>query len=162
MNCAITTANLPYLKEAAEKCAEWGVDISYSAYSILRTGDPQYFISDEDDLEMLRETIQDLIAFKRETGIILNPTSVLSNIYTFFKEGGIPNCNAGRRFLVVRPEGVLNACSMYRDRRYTSQKEMLEDFSANNECKSCYVAIRAYSDKSLRALIQDAIEFARS
>ena len=161
MNCAITRANLPYLREVAAKCEEWGVDVSYSAYSILRTGDPQYFISAEDDLETLRETIQDLIAMKRESGKILNPTSVLSNTYEFFKGGGIPDCNAGRRFLVVRPEGVLNACSMYRDRRYTSQEEMLEDFSAHNECKECYVAIRAYSDKSLWSLFKDVIEFVR-
>ena len=161
MNCAITRANLPYLREVAAKCEEWGVDISYSAYSILRTGDPQYSISADDDLEALRETIQDLIMTKREGGGILNPTSVLSNTYRFFEEGGIPNCNAGRRFLVVRPEGVLNACSMYRDRRYTSQREMLEDFSAHNECKGCYVAIRAYSDKSLWFLFKDVIEFIR-
>lgn len=161
MNCAITRSNLPYLREVASKCEEWGVDVSYSAYSILRTGDPQYFISTEDDLETLRETIQDLIAMKRERGGILNPTSVLSNTYEFFKEGGIPNCNAGRRFLVVRPEGVLNACSMYRDRRYANQEEMLEDFPAHNECEKCYVAIRAYSDKSLWALSKDVIEFIR-
>ncbi len=161
MNCAITSANLPYLREAADRCAEWGVNISYSAYSIMRTGDPQYFISDEDDLETLRETIQDLIALKRETGTILNPVSMLSNIYTFFKNGGIPNCNAGRRFLVVRPEGTLNACSMYRDRRYKTQKEMLKDFSAHNECGGCYVAIRAYTDKSIRTLIKDAVGYAR-
>lgn len=159
MNCAITSANLPYLKEAAERSAEWGVDISYSAYSVLRTGDPQYFISSEEDLETLRETMQDLIAMKRESGTILNPVSMLSNIHTFFKEGSIPNCNAGRRFLVVRPDGTMNACSMYRDRRYTTHKEMLEDFSANNECGGCYVAIRAYSDKSLAGLFKDVVEF---
>jgi MoaA/NifB/PqqE/SkfB family radical SAM enzyme len=159
MNCAITTANLPYLREVAAKCEEWDVDVSYSAYSILRTGDPQYFISAQDDLETLGETIQDLIEMKRDGTGILNSISVLSNTYDFFKEGGIPDCNAGRRFLVVRPEGVLNACSMYRDRRYTSQKEMLDDFSAHNQCKDCYVAIRAYSDKSLWSLSKDAIEF---
>jgi len=162
MNCAITSANLPYLKEAAERCIEWGVDISYSAYSVLRTGDPQYFISGEDDLEMLRETMQDLIAMKRENGTILNPVSMLSNIHTFFKEGSIPNCNAGRRFLVVRPDGTMNACSMYRDRRYTTHKEMLEDFSDNNECGGCYVAIRAYSDKSLAGLFKDVVGFVRN
>ena len=161
MNCAITRANLPYLREAAAKCKEWGVAISYSAYSILRTGDPQYSISDEDDLETLRETIRDLIAMKHDGAGILNSTSVLSDIYRFFKDGCIPDCNAGLRFLVVRPEGVLNACSMHRDRRYTSQEEMLEDFSAHNECEGCYVAIRAYTDKSLWLLFKDAIELIR-
>lgn len=161
INSAITRANLPYLRELAAKSREWGVDISYSAYSVRRTGNEQYVISTEDDLEILRETIQDLIAIKRETGGILNPTSILSGIYRFFKEGGISGCNAGRRFLVVRPEGVLNACSMHRDRRYTTQGEMLKDFSANNDCGDCYVAIRAYSDKSFWELSRDAIEFIR-
>ena len=42
MNTAITGANFLYLRELADKAHEWGVDISYSAYSIRRTGDPQY------------------------------------------------------------------------------------------------------------------------
>jgi MoaA/NifB/PqqE/SkfB family radical SAM enzyme len=158
MNSAITLVNLPCLRELAYKCEEWGVDISYSAYSIKRTGDPQYFISSEEDLNLLRETIRDLIQIKREKGIILNPISVLEDTYKFFKEGGIPNCSAGRRFLVVRPEGVLNPCSMYRYKRYKEQSEMLKDFSDNNDCKDCYVAIRAYSDKPLRTLVKDAFE----
>lgn len=42
VNCAITQANMPYLEELADRCTEWGVEISYSAYSALRTGDQQY------------------------------------------------------------------------------------------------------------------------
>ena len=161
MNSAITKANLPYLRELFAKSKEWGVDISYSAYSVRRTGDPQYFISSEDDLRTLREALEDLIAMKREEGGILNSTSVLMNTYEFFSNAGMPNCNAGRRFLVVRPEGTMNACSMYRDRRYTSREEMIRDFSDHNECEDCYVAIRAYSDKSLWSLFKDIIEFVR-
>jgi len=161
INSAITKANLPCMRELANKSYEWGVDISYSAYSVRRTGNKELIISTDEDLEILRESVQDLIAMKRERGGILNPTSVLSGIYKFFKEGGTPGCNAGRRFLVVRPEGILNACSMYRHKRYTTQKEMLEDFSANNDCKDCYVAIRAYSDKSLWSLLKDVVELAR-
>ena len=161
MNSAITGANFPYLRELADKAHEWGVDISYSAYSIRRTGDPQYSIFGEGNLEKLRESIEEIIELKRERGGILNPTSVLRDTYKFFKDEGIPGCKAGLRFLVVRPDGTINACSMYRDRRYKSQKEMLEDFTKNNECKDCYVAIRAYSDKSLWSLAKDMAEFVR-
>ena len=60
MNSAITKLNLPHLRELAAKAEEWGANISYSAYSTLRTGDKQYEISSEEDLEMLRETVEDL------------------------------------------------------------------------------------------------------
>jgi len=161
MNCCITRANMSSLEESAIRCQEWGVDISYSAYSTRRTGNPDLSISSEDDLAALEETIHNLIDMRRAGVGILNPPSILLDIHKFFKEGGTPNCSAGRTFLVVRPEGVLNPCSMHRDRRYESREDMIEDFSNHNECEDCYVAIRAYSDKSVGALLRDVIELAR-
>lgn len=159
MNSAITLQNLPYLRALADKAEEWKVDISYSAYSILRTGDKKLFISSEEDLEILRQTIQELIKLKKEKGHILNAPSMLLKTYQFFEDGYIPNCRAGERFLVVRPDGKLNPCSMHPHRQYTNQAEILEDFSQNNQCGECYVAIRAYSDKSVGALLKDSISF---
>ncbi|HIE27641.1 TPA: radical SAM protein [Candidatus Poribacteria bacterium] len=159
MNTAITLQNLPYLRALADKAKEWNVDISYSAYSILRTGDKEHFISSEEDLETLRQTIQELIKLKKEKGHILNPPSILLKTYQFFKDGYIPNCRAGKRFLVVRPDGKLNPCSMYPQRQYKNQAEILADFSSNNQCGECYVAIRAYSDKSVGALLKDSVLF---
>jgi MoaA/NifB/PqqE/SkfB family radical SAM enzyme len=161
MNCCITRANMRSLEEAAIRCQEWGVSISYSAYSTRRTGNADLSISSEDDLEALEKAIQNLIDMRRDGVDILNPPSILLDIHRFFKEGGTPNCSAGRTFLVVRPEGILNPCSMHRNRRYDSRKEMIGDFTNHNKCKGCYVAIRAYSDKSIGSLFRDAIEFAR-
>lgn len=162
MNCCITRANLPYLLQLVEKCEEWGVNISFSAYSVKRTNDPQYFISSEEDLEMLRRTIDELVKIRCERRTILNPAQVLWNTYNFFKDGYIRNCSAGRRFLVIRPEGKLNPCSMYRERRYTKQEEMIKDFSEKNDCGDCYVAIRAYSDKSIWSLAKEVIEIMKT
>jgi MoaA/NifB/PqqE/SkfB family radical SAM enzyme len=159
LNSAITWENLPYLRALADKAEEWKVDISYSAYSILRTGDKEYFISAEENLETLRQSIQELIELKREKGHILNEPSALLKTYQFFKDGYIPNCRAGNRFLVVRPDGKLNPCSMYPHWQYTSQAEILRDFTKTNQCGECYVAIRAYSDKSLRMLLKDSMSF---
>ena len=59
-------------------------------------------------------------------------------------------CQAGRRFLVVRPDGLINACSMFPDLQYGSRKETVKGFKATREsCDQCYVAIRAGTERSL-------------
>lgn len=161
INTAITSVNLPVLRELATRAAEWGVAISYSAYSALRTKDPRYLISSPEELSTLKETIEDLIETRRRQGGILNPSSVLRDTYRYFKEGGLPGCSAGRRFLVVRPDGLLNGCSMHRERRYVRRQDLLQDFWASNQCEGCFVAIRAYTDKSLWSLAKDAMEAVR-
>jgi len=160
LNSAITQVNLPYLIDLANKAEEWGVSISYSAYGILRTGDKSFFIYSNEDLEMLQQKIHELIQLKKEKGGILNSTYMLRRTYEFFRDGYTPNCNAGRRILVVRPNGDLIPCSMRPHHRlYSTQEEMLEEFSEHNKCGECYVAIRAYSDKSFGTLLKDSISF---
>jgi len=160
LNSAITRHNVPYLIDLANKAEEWGVSISYSAYGVLRTGDESFFIYSREDLEMLQRKIQELIQLKKERRKILNSTYTLMKTYEFFRDGHIPDCNVGRRFLVVRPNGYLVPCSMRPHHRlYSTQEEMLEEFSKHNECGACYVAIRAYSDKSFGTLVKDNLSF---
>jgi len=158
LNSAITQVNLPYLIDLANKAEEWGVSISYSAYGVLRTGDKSFFIYSKEDLAMLQQRIHELIQLKKEKGRILNSTHMLRRTYEFFRDGRIPNCNAGRGFLVIRPNGYLIPCSMcHHHRLYSTQEEMLEEFSKHNKCGECYVAIRAYSDKSFWILLGDRV-----
>jgi MoaA/NifB/PqqE/SkfB family radical SAM enzyme len=161
MNCCITLPNVSYIEAAAEKCNEWGVAISYSAYSKKRIGDPKFFISKESDLDILKKGIENLIKMKRQGIKIMNSDSVLRNFYNFFKNDGFTNCSAGKTFLVVRPEGKMNPCSMFREKRYTDQRVMLKEFSEHNDCKDCYVGIRAYSDKSIWSLLWDAMDIVK-
>jgi MoaA/NifB/PqqE/SkfB family radical SAM enzyme len=160
MNCAITRANVGSIADVARRCREWGVDVSYSAYSKMRTGNNEFFISEREDLDLLQQQINELVAMKRETRHIVNPRSVLQGIHRFFSMDGMPGCSAGQRFLVIRPEGTLNPCSMHRERRYTDIRELQRDFSDNNTCEGCYVAIRAYSDKSFMGIVKDMMEYA--
>jgi MoaA/NifB/PqqE/SkfB family radical SAM enzyme len=144
--------------ELYEKAVEWGVSISYSAYSILRTGNRDYFIEREEELKALKYAINRLIELKKKGEFkILNPISNLQNTYRFFAKGAIDGCRAGIRFLVVRPDGALNPCSMYPAQQYKTQEDMLKGFTRNNECGACYVAIRAYTDKSLLSIMRDAL-----
>ncbi len=147
LNTAITKANVREILPLARKAAEWGVDISYSAYTPLRTGNEDYCLNNEEDLEILRQAINELIILKKQDTHLTNPELTLRDTLKFFEQGYMPNCKAGIRFLVVMTDGSLVPCSLHRT-KYATRKEMVEKFSRTNRCGSCYVAIRSYSEMS--------------
>jgi MoaA/NifB/PqqE/SkfB family radical SAM enzyme len=148
LNTAITRINVREILPLTKKADEWGIDISYSAYTALRTGSRDYCLNNGDDLKILRQAIDELLVLKKENSHLINPELTLLQTLKFFERKHMPNCKAGIRFLVVMPDGSLVPCSLHRH-RYATQKEMIEDFSLTNRCGDCYVAIRAYSEMSL-------------
>lgn len=145
LNTAITKANLREILPLAKKAAEWGVDISYSAYTALRTRNEDYCLNNGEDLEILRQTINELIILKKQGTYLVNPELTLQDTLKFFEQGYMPNCKAGIRFLVVMPDASLVPCSLHRT-KYATRQEMVEKFSRTNRCGNCYVAIRSYSE----------------
>jgi len=154
LNTAITRDNLQSLRTIYDRATQWGVNISYSAYTPLRTHSLDHYIRSAEDLEMLRRTLDELLALKARNGRIANSSWTLSGIHDFFKHGTISGCKAGRRFMVVTPNGGLRPCSMYED-TYKSHKEILKDWVPQNECGGCYVSIRSYLDASFWTLLKD-------
>jgi MoaA/NifB/PqqE/SkfB family radical SAM enzyme len=154
LNTAITRENLPALRAIYERATEWGVNISYSAYTPLRTRSMDHYISSSDDLALLRRTLDDLLALKAKNGRIANSSWTLSGIHDFFLHGSIPGCKAGRRFMVVTPTGGMRACSMF-ENTYSSHQEILKEWVPKNECGECYVSIRSYLDASFWTLLKD-------
>jgi MoaA/NifB/PqqE/SkfB family radical SAM enzyme len=147
LNTAITRANVREVLPLAKKAIEWGVDISYSAYTALRTGNGDYCLNNGDDLEFLREAVNELIILRKHGIHLTNPELTLRDTLKFFGQGHMPDCKAGMRFLVVMPDGSLVPCSLHRN-KYATREEMIEDFSKINQCDNCYVAIRSYSEMS--------------
>jgi MoaA/NifB/PqqE/SkfB family radical SAM enzyme len=154
LNTAITRENLPSLRDIYERAKQWGVSISYSAYTPLRTHSMDHYIHSPDDLALLRHTLDDLLTLKAQNGRIANSPWTLSGIYNFFLHGTIPGCKAGQRFLVVTPTGGLRACSMF-ENTYASHREILKEWVPNNDCGGCYVSIRSYLDASFWTLLKD-------
>jgi MoaA/NifB/PqqE/SkfB family radical SAM enzyme len=156
LNTAITRENLPALVTIYERAKEWGVSISYSAYTPLRTGSMEHYIQSPEDLALLRKTLDRLLELRAHNGRIANPPWTLSGIHDFFRDGTVPGCNAGRRFMVVTPVGGLRPCSMF-ENEYASQKEILKKFVPTNQCGGCYVSIRSYLDASFWTLLKDNV-----
>ena len=148
LNTAITGANVREILPLTKKADEWSVDISYSAYTALRTGNKDYCLNNGEELEILRQAINELLVLNKQNTHLINPELTLRDTLKFFEQKNMPNCQAGIRFLVVMPDGSLVPCSLHRH-RYATQKEMIEGFSRTNRCGDCYVAIRAYSEMSL-------------
>jgi MoaA/NifB/PqqE/SkfB family radical SAM enzyme len=147
LNTAINKANLREILPLARRAIEWGVDISYSAYTPLRTRNEDYCLNNGEDLGILRQAINELVALRKRDNHIANAEAILLNTLKFFEQGYMPNCKAGIRSLVVMPDGSLVPCSMHRIKCAT-QREMVEKFSRTNQCDGCYCGLRSYSELS--------------
>jgi len=153
INSTITNENMPHIMDLVHTAERWGVSISFSAYSILRTKERRYTIEKPEDLLKLRCQLDKLKEYKkRNCGRILNADFTIEGTYEFFKNQEIKGCSAGRHFLVITPDGYLKPCSMH-DQKYTSLDEIHREFVPNNNCGSCYVSIRSYLDNSLFGLL---------
>lgn len=153
LNSAITHENMPHIMDLARVAESWGVSISFSAYSVLRTGERSYTIESPEDLARLRDQLDQLLEYKKSNcGRILNADFNIEGTYQFFEQGEIKPCSAGVRFLVVTPDGFLKPCSMH-EKKYTSISQIRREFVPVNDCGGCYVSIRSYLDKPLRELL---------
>ncbi len=158
LNNCITAANVEEIDAVADKAAEWGVNINYSAYSPRRTGCRDYFLNSEAQRAALDRGLARLKARMNRSNWITNNTSTLDATRNYFHRGGAPSCKAGLRWLVVTNDGALQPCSM-QFKRYGlhDQARMVREFTEHNDCDQCYVSIRSYLDKSFPQLLRENV-----
>ena len=158
MNNCITAANVAEINANADKVAEWGVNINFSAYSPRRTGCRDHFLTTEEQLGVLDRELKKLKERMNHSHWITNNESTLDATREYFHRGGMPSCKAGLRWLVVTSDGALQPCSM-QFRRYDlhEQARMVKEFTQNNSCDQCYVSIRSYLDKSFPQLLRENV-----
>lgn len=156
LSCVVQSDNFRDLIQMAELARDWNVCLNFSTYTPLRTNDKSYMLSKQ-ELEELREVIKKLCELKKRSKNIYASDFVFKKMIEFFEKGKLPDCRAGRRFLVVNPDGSLSPCGLIIE-EYRSQKEIKEEFMKNNQCEYCYTSIRANSEKPLKYLIKDNIK----
>jgi len=66
----------------------------------------------------------------------------------------MPGCQAGRRFLVINPDGALIPCAMVWA-KYKSHRDMRREFASQNTCQGCFIATRANTERTLREFVLD-------
>jgi MoaA/NifB/PqqE/SkfB family radical SAM enzyme len=147
LDMAMNKANLREMVPLVKRGVEWDVDISYTAYAPFRTKDEDYCLSNEGDLTILRQTIDELAALRRAVSHIANTEAILTNTIMFLEQGYLSDCGVGIRSLVAMSSGSLVPCSMHRT-RYVSHKKMPAEFSKANKYNNCYCGLRSYSELS--------------
>jgi MoaA/NifB/PqqE/SkfB family radical SAM enzyme len=158
LNNCITSSNVEEINSVADKAAEWGVNINYSAYSPLRTGCRDYFLNSQEQHTILDRGLQRLKERMNRSHWITNNETTLDATREYFVRGGTPACKAGLRWLVVTSDGYLQPCSM-QFKRYglNEQARMVREFTQSNTCDQCYVSIRSYLDKTFPQLVRENV-----
>ncbi len=154
--CVIQRDNLKELIKMAKLAKEWEVNISFSAYTWLRTKSKDFMIP-ENELEELKNILNQLLEFKKQYKTVFTSDYVLRKMIDYFKNEGIPHCRAGKKFLIVNPDGTLSPCGLI-IKEYNTREEMERDFVKKNTCESCYTASRANSEKPAWYLLKDNIK----
>jgi MoaA/NifB/PqqE/SkfB family radical SAM enzyme len=158
LNTCITSENVGGLNRAADQARARGVNISYSAYTFRRTGNRGYFLNTPEQLAALRRELDRVRARMDGSNWIVNSCTTLDATQQYFERGGMPGCKAGQRFLVVTADGQLQPCSMQFTRfPLREQARMVKEFTRQNTCDECYVAIRSYLDKSFPQLLRENV-----
>ena len=158
LSCVIQNDNFKDLLRLAELARNWGVRINFSTYTWMRTNDRSFMIQPE-NLQALRKIISELMEFKKKYGTIYTSEYVFHLMPEYFEKGELPNCQAGRRFFIVNPDGRLSPCGLIL--KYYSSLEELEAFRKENTCGSCYTSIRAGTERPPRYLLFDNINLFR-
>ncbi len=158
LNTALTRVNFPEIPAIVATAERWGVNVSFSAYSALRTGNRDYCIDRPEELALLARHFDLLRVEHLRTGRVLNTPWILEHTLQFFRTGGHHGgCRAGIRFLVVRPDGLMNACSMHPDQTFRTRAEAAAGFRTRETCDECFVAIRAGTERPFGRLAVDGI-----
>lgn len=158
LNTCITSWNVGEINAAADQAREWGVNICYSAYSARRTGNREYFPESPEQLAELRRQLKRIETRRDSTNFIVSAPSTLEATREYFEARGAAGCKAGLRFLVVTADGYLQPCSMqFKRYRLEDQAAMVREFTSQNQCDECYVAIRSNLDKSFPQLLRENV-----
>jgi MoaA/NifB/PqqE/SkfB family radical SAM enzyme len=159
LTCVLQSDNYREAVDIARLARKWGVHINYSAYTWLRTNDRALMIP-PGQIEEFRETMKRLSDFKRANGTVLTSDWVLEGMVRFFEGGRLGGCRAGRRSLVVNPDGTLSPCGLL-VRDYASREQLIREFTRNNECGDCYTSTRGNSERPFKYLIRDSASFVK-
>ncbi len=153
LNVCITAWNYQAVPDMVKLAKKWNTKINFSVYTPLRINDEEG-IPRQEKLDEVRDVFQTLIDMKKAGWPVYSSERVLWKYYQFFTDHSIPGCQAGRRFLVINPDGILVPCAMVWA-KFKNQRDMLEQFTRHNTCEQCYISTRANTEKTLTDIVAD-------
>lgn len=139
LNTVIMETNLDQIIPLAHQAAAWGIGVSYSSYCSLKVDDDSHMISDH-RFEELAAIIKELKGLKKTLRNIRNSDYYLDFIPEYFKNGGIPGCQAGHKWVQITPDGQLQPCSELKPICHFSEYDPKK--VGPIDCTKCWFACR--------------------
>jgi len=142
-NTVIMETNLDEIVPLALAARDWGVAISYSTYCNLKNKNSDHNIHNG-SLEKLTAIIEELKTLKRKYKHIRNSDHYLNGVARFARDGEMPNCRAGKKWVQVTPDGYLQPCSELT--RYCHFSEYSRKKVPQITCTKCWFACRGEAE----------------
>ena len=131
--------NLDEIVAMAKQAKDWGANISFSSYSVMKSNNDNHFVKEE--TKRVKNVINELISLKREwKDTIVSSEYYLKQIPEFFEKGYGPSCNAGHSFLTVTPDGYIKRCSEMP--AVCHYKDFSPGFFNKTNCNTCWFGCR--------------------
>lgn len=142
LNTIIMNSNLEQVVDIANKAHEWGIKVSFSAYSSNKANNDSEVIN-QDRQELLTEVVDELKFLKRKNRNILSSEYFFDHVPVYFEHKAIGGCKAGQRWVTVTPDGYIQPCS--ETPRVCHYTEWSPDKFGNIDCDVCWYSCRAES-----------------
>jgi MoaA/NifB/PqqE/SkfB family radical SAM enzyme len=107
--CCVMKQNTDFLLPIARLAKEWEIEVGYSCYSLLKTGEKANTLSSR-QADQISRTIETLCDWKKKQRFVKSSFSYLKKIPEFFENGRLGTCRATRTWLYVAPDGYLKIC----------------------------------------------------
>jgi MoaA/NifB/PqqE/SkfB family radical SAM enzyme len=152
LNTIIMEDNLDQIIDIANQARDWGVSISLSSYSVMKTNNTSHFVKQQ-KLEKVREVVDELVRLRRKwRGVIVSTEHYLREVPGYFERGGVPDCFAGINMIQVTPSGHIKRCSeMPVVAHYSEYRPGIFD---KTKCTACWYSCRGET--------QTTVDFKRS
>lgn len=136
------TGDVRGIIEFAEKN---GVRVNFGAYSPNRNGNDAH-MPQTTDRAALEQTVRYLLKVKSETDTINSPAVYLKGAAEFLKGNRTGNCQAGKRFIWISPDGKYMPCNDYPQYTYGTPEEA-GNFPIAETCTACYSSCRGVTEQ---------------
>lgn len=143
LNTVIMESNLDQILPLAYLANEWGIAISYSAYCKLKQDDDKHMIG-SDNYSQLVQIVDEVKKLKSKYKHIKSSDYYLNGIPQYFRNGGMPNCRAGYRWVQVTPDGYVKKCSELPSFCHYSEYDQKNMTPA--ECTKCWYSCRGEAE----------------
>jgi len=146
LNTIIMEDNLDQVLDFAYQAKEWGVKVSYSSYSFMKTNNDSHFI--DENSGKVERVINKLLDFKKKhKGVVGSTNYYLKKIPEYFTNSGVSDCMAGINMITVTPSGHIKRCSEMPVIAHGT--EYYPGIFDKTKCTSCWYSCRGETEAPL-------------